>query len=96
MNVSAEPLLSSRRTTVPGLPLSLVRPGSTVTVSAVQGAAESRRQLGDLGFVTGGQVSVVSARDGDLIVSVKGARIALDRGTARRVMTQQPEWVERA
>ncbi len=89
MNVSADALLSSRRTTAPALPLSLVRPGATVTVSAVHGAPESRRQLGELGFVTGGQVSVVSTRDGDLIVSVKGSRVALDRGTARRVMTEQ-------
>lgn len=91
MNVSVDQLLPPRRVAAPGLPLSLVRPGSTVTVTAVHGATESRRQLGDLGFVVGGQVSVVSARDGDLIVSVKGARIALDRGTARRVMTGEAQ-----
>lgn len=65
-----------------------MRPGSTVTVSAVQAESESRRLLGDLGFVVGTEVSVLAARDGDLIVFVKGARIALDRGTARRVTTE--------
>lgn len=79
------------RATASSLPLSLVRPGSTVAVSAVQGSGDSRRLLGDLGFVGGTEVSVLAARDGDLIVSVKGSRIALDRGTARRVLTEPAE-----
>ena len=91
VTVSADLLPSTRRATASGLPLSLVRPGSTVVVSAVQGADDSRRLLGDLGFVTGSEVGVLAARDGDLIVFVKGSRIALDRGTARRVITEPVE-----
>jgi ferrous iron transport protein A len=88
VSLVADPVLSSPSVAFPGVPLTLVRPGASVTVSAVRGEAESRRQLADLGFIVGSQVSVVCARQGDLIVTVKGARIALDRATARRVMTE--------
>ncbi len=87
MSVDADPVRAGGLAASPGLPLSLVRPGATAVVRGLRGRVESRRLLGELGFVVGSEVSVVSARDGDLIVSVKGTRIALDRATARQVLT---------
>lgn len=73
------------------LPLTLSRPGRCATVVAVTGPPESRRLLGDLGFATGGEVSVVSRRGEDVIVAVRGSRIALDRRTARQVLVEPVE-----
>lgn len=70
------------------LPLHLVRLGATVRVVAVTGAPELRSHLGSLGFVESAAVKVISAADGNLIVDVKGARLALGRSMARNVMTE--------
>ena len=43
-------------------------------------------RLAELGFVVGAQVKVVSEMGGNLILSVKDSRIALDRTMAMRIM----------
>ena len=45
-----------------------------------------RQHLAELGFVAGQEVTVVSSLNGNLIINVKGSRIALDETMARRVM----------
>ena len=38
------------------------------------------------GFVTGGTVSVISRTGGNVIVEVKGARVAVNRDMAAKIM----------
>ncbi|MGN1388611.1 MAG: ferrous iron transport protein A [Bulleidia sp.] len=45
-----------------------------------------KKHLEDMGFVVGGKVTVVSTINGNLIVSVKETRVALDRSMASRIM----------
>ena len=45
-----------------------------------------RQHLAELGFVVGAQVKVVSEMGGNLILSVKDSRIALDKAMAMRIM----------
>ena len=45
-----------------------------------------RAHLAELGFVVGAQVQVVSEMGGNLILSVKDSRIALDKTMAMRIM----------
>ena len=40
----------------------------------------------NLGFVVGGEISVISENDGDLIVSVKESRVAVSREMAEKIM----------
>ena len=40
----------------------------------------------NLGFVVGGTVTVVSSMAGNLIVNVKGARVAISREMASKIM----------
>ena len=52
--------------------------------SPAQIAAELH--LAELGFVVGGEVRVISELGGNLILSVKDSRIALDKTMAMRIM----------
>ena len=53
------------------MPLSMVKPGETNTIKKVGGKEETRKFLENLGFVTGGEVTVVSEIEGNLIVNLK-------------------------
>lgn len=67
------------------MPLTLVRVGQSVSIKMVTGKDETRKFLGSLGFTTGESVTVVSENGGNLILSVKNSRIALDRSMAMRI-----------
>ena len=68
------------------MPLSMAVPGAETTVRKISGRDETRRFLASLGFVEGGSVTVISELGGNLIVNVKGTRIALDRELASKIM----------
>lgn len=68
------------------MPLTMARPGETVTVRRITGRDETRRHLAELGFSAGGAVTVVSEIAGNLIVQIKDSRVALDRGLASRIL----------
>ena len=68
------------------LPLSMVKPGETNTIKKVGGKEETRKFLENLGFVTGGEVTVVSEIEGNLIVNVKDSRVAIGKDRANRIM----------
>ncbi len=68
------------------MPLSMLRPGETNTIKKVGGKEETRKFLENLGFVTGGEVTVVSEIEGNLIVNVKDSRVAIGKDMANRIM----------
>ena len=69
------------------MPLSLVKPGETVHVTRVKGNEDIKHHLGNLGFVEGSEVHVVSSGAGNIIVTIMGARFGLDAKVAQHVMT---------
>jgi ferrous iron transport protein A len=68
------------------LPLNVAAPGEENIIRKISGSPEVKRHLEDLGFVVGGSVTLISALNGNLIVNVKGTRVALDAELARRIM----------
>ena len=68
------------------MPLSMVKPGETNTIKKVGGKEETRKFLENLGFVTGGEVTVVSEIEGNLIVNEKDSRVAIGKDMANRIM----------
>lgn len=68
------------------MPLTMAKPGETVTIRKITCKDEVRQHLAELGFVVDGSVTVVSEIAGNLILQVKESRIALDRTLANRVM----------
>ena len=68
------------------LPLAMLGEDETAIVSKVKGGQELRKHLSDLGLVEGAEVKVISRVNGDVIVNVKGARLALNRTMSSHIM----------
>lgn len=68
------------------MPLTMAKAGETSRIKQITGRDETRRHLENLGFVVGGDVTVVSELAGNLILNVKGTRIALDKAMANRIL----------
>ena len=68
------------------MPLTFAELGERNIVKKVGGNDEIRQHLADLGFVVGGEVSVVSSINGNVIVNVKESRVAISEEMARRIM----------
>ena len=67
-------------------PLSLAELDTENTIRKIGGSPELRKHLENLGFVVGGNVTVVAMLGGNVIVKVKEARVAISEEAARRVM----------
>lgn len=68
------------------MPLTLAKAGETVTIHHITGKEEVCRHLAELGFVVDSVVTVVSQMAGNLILQVKGSRVALDKSLASRIL----------
>ncbi len=68
------------------MPLTMAKPGETVTVLRITGKDQVRQHLAELGFVVDSDVTVVSELGGSLILQVKESRVALDRDMANRIL----------
>lgn len=68
------------------MPLTMSRTGEINTVQKINGRDDTKRFLESLGFVEGGNVTVVSEMGGNLIVNVKDTRIALNKSMANKII----------
>lgn len=68
------------------MPLSMARPGDTLTIRRITGRDEVRRHLSELGFTVDSVVTVVTELGGNLILQVRDSRVALDRNLASRIL----------
>ena len=68
------------------MPLTMMSPGEDAIIQRIGGKPEVRQHLENLGFVVGGNVSVINTIGGNLIVNVKEARVAISREMAQKIM----------
>lgn len=68
------------------MPLSMLKEGEPNVIKKVGGKEETRKFLENLGFVSGGIVTVVSEIGGNLIVNVKDSRVAIGKDMANKIM----------
>lgn len=68
------------------MPLTLAKVGEENMIRKIGGSPEVRKHLENLGFVAGGNVTVVSSMSGNVIVNVKEARIAISKEMAQKIM----------
>lgn len=68
------------------MPLTLANIGEAAMIRKVGGNPEVRAHLENLGFVPGGNVTVISTIGGNLIVNVKESRVAISREMANKIM----------
>lgn len=68
------------------MPLTLVNPEEMQVIKKVGGREDTRKFLEGMGFVTGGEVTVLSRTGGNVIVSIKGSRVAIGKDMANKIM----------
>ncbi|MGI6261291.1 MAG: FeoA family protein [Acutalibacteraceae bacterium] len=68
------------------MPLTLASVGEENMIRKIGGNPEVRKHLESLGFVAGGNVTVVAFMAGNMIVNVKEARVAISKEMAQKIM----------
>ena len=66
--------------------LTMAKVGEPNTIKRIGGREETKKFLENLGFVTGGVVTVVSEISGNMILNVKDSRVALGKDMANKIM----------
>ena len=68
------------------MPLPLANIGEEYLIRKVGGSPEVKKHLEDLGFVAGGAATLITVLNGNVIVKVKEARVAISEEMARKIM----------
>ena len=68
------------------MPLTFLNPGEQNIIKRVGGTPEMKKHLADLGFVVGGNVTVINAVGGNIIVNVKETRVAISKKKKKKIM----------
>ncbi|NLG03367.1 MAG: ferrous iron transport protein A [Clostridia bacterium] len=68
------------------MPLTLANIGEEHIIRKIGGLPEVKKHLENLGFVAGGNVTVITTMAGNIIVNVKEARVAISKEMAQKIM----------
>lgn len=68
------------------MPLTLAGVGDENIIKKIGGNPEVKKHLENLGFVAGGNVTVISRLGGNVIVNVKETRVAISEEMAMKIM----------
>lgn len=68
------------------MPLALADLNEEFVIKKISGNQDIKLHLENLGFVVGGRITIMNSLAGNLIVDVKGSRVALSDELARKIM----------
>ena len=68
------------------MPLTLANIGEENIIRKIGGKPEVKKHLENLGFVAGGNVTVITTMGGSVIVNVIEARVAISEEMAQKIM----------
>ena len=68
------------------MPLIFAEMGEKGIIKKLGGTPEVKKHLENLGFVVGSEVSVINTINGNIIVKVKEARVAISKEMAQKIM----------
>ena len=68
------------------MPLVFANINERYTIKKVSGSPDVKKHLENLGFVAGGDVSIINVISGNLIVNVKEVRVAISMEMAQKIM----------
>ncbi len=68
------------------MPLTMAKIGEINIIKRIGGREDTRRFLYNLGFVEGGEICVVTSIGGNVIVDIKGSRVAVSREMALKII----------
>ena len=73
-------------------PLSMVSSGEKVTLVSLRAGWGLKRRLADLGLTPGVEFKVISSgRPGQVVLDVRGSRLALGHGVSGKIMVDNPK-----
>ncbi|MFP4687053.1 MAG: ferrous iron transport protein A [bacterium] len=71
------------------MPLATVETGKNVRLIAINGGQEVKNRLFSLGLIPGARIEVLqNTSRGPFLLAVKGSRIMLGRGMARKIVVE--------
>ena len=70
------------------MPLTMLSSGRDARIIACNTEGPTKKFLEALGIIPGVTISVISEMKGNLIVCVKGSRLALNKGVAHQLLVQ--------
>ena len=68
------------------MPLSMVKKGEANIIIKIGGKEDTKKFLGNIGFVVGAAVTVISEIKGNMIVEVKNSRVAIGKDMANKII----------
>ena len=68
------------------MPLSMVKKGEANIIKKIGGKEDTKKFLGNIGFVVGAAVTVISEIKGNMIVEVKNSRVAIGKYMANKII----------
>lgn len=68
------------------MPLSMVKKGEANIIKKIGGKEGTKKFLGNIGFVVGAAVTVISEIKGNMIVEVKNSRVAIGKDMANKII----------
>ena len=68
------------------MPLMFANTCETNIIKKVGGSPEVKKHLENLGFVVGGEATLITSMAGNVIVNVKETRVAVSREMAQKIM----------
>lgn len=71
------------------MPLTMAPAGEAHTIVKINGKDEVRQHLNELGFVPDAVGTIVNEIGGNMIISLKSSRVALDKTMTNRIMVEQ-------
>ncbi len=73
----------------PQMPLSFLKNSERGSIVRISGKEDVNKYLAELGFLPGTVIGVVNTANGNIIVDVKGSRVALDAKMASKIIVSQ-------
>ena len=67
------------------MPLTFANVGEENMIKRIGGNPETKKRLENLGFVAGGNVTIINEIAGNIIVNVKESRIAISKEIAQKI-----------
>lgn len=68
------------------IPLIFANIGESNLIKKIGGSAEVKKHLENLGFVPGGDITIINEIGGNVIVNVKESRVAISKEMAQKIM----------
>lgn len=68
------------------MPLTIANAGEPLEIKKINGRDDTKHFLASLGFVVGGQVTIISKFGENFIINVKDTRVAIDQSMAKRIL----------